>query len=73
MNDELASLFNNFDRGTITRRQLLQAGGLGLFGLSKGLPFTFYLLLVNVPYGIVTAILARWLSPSAATRPGNQT
>jgi hypothetical protein len=39
--------------------------GLGLFGLSKGLRFTFYLLLVNVPYGIVTAILARWVSPSA--------
>ena len=36
--------------------------GLGLFGQSKGLLFTFYLLLVNVPYGIVTAILARWLS-----------
>jgi hypothetical protein len=41
-------------------------GGLGLFGLNKGLPFTFYLLLVNVPYGIVTAIVARWLSPSGA-------
>jgi hypothetical protein len=36
--------------------------GLGLFGGSKGLLFTFYLLLVNVPYGIVTAIVARWLS-----------
>jgi hypothetical protein len=37
--------------------------GLGLFGQSKGLAFTFYLFLVNVPYGIVTAVLARWLSP----------
>jgi len=36
--------------------------GLGLFGQSKGLTFTFYLLLVNVPYGIVTAVLARYLS-----------
>ena len=42
--------------------------GLGLFGSSKGLLFTFYLLLVNVPYGIVTAILARWLSPPSALR-----
>jgi hypothetical protein len=38
--------------------------GLGLFGLSKGFPFTFYLLLVNVPYGIVTALAARWFSSS---------
>jgi len=43
--------------------------GLGLFGLSKGPLFTFYLLLVNVPYGIVTAILARWLSPSVLRSP----
>jgi len=43
--------------------------GLGLFGLNKGLPFTFYLLLVNVPYGIITAILARWLSPSVLRSP----
>src|ERR1700719_970149 len=28
MADELTALFNNFDRGTITRRQLLQALGL---------------------------------------------
>jgi len=35
--------------------------GIGLFGLNKGLPFTFYLLLVNVPFGIVTAIVARLL------------
>jgi len=39
--------------------------GIGLFGLSKGLPYTFYLLLVNAPYGIVTALVANWLSRSA--------
>jgi hypothetical protein len=39
--------------------------GLGLFGQNKGLLFTFYLLLVNVPYGIVTAVVARWFSRSA--------
>jgi hypothetical protein len=32
-----------------------------MFGLSKGLPYTFYLLFVNAPYGIVTALAARWL------------
>ena len=42
--------------------------GLGVFGQSKGLAFTFYLLLVNVPYGIVTAVLARWLSPQTSAR-----
>jgi hypothetical protein len=36
--------------------------GLGLFGQNKGLLFTFYLLLVNAPYGIVTAVVARWFS-----------
>ena len=36
-------------------------GGTGLFALNKGLPFTFYLLLVNLPFGIVTALAARWL------------
>ena len=36
--------------------------GLGLFGLTKGLPFTFYLLLVNAPFGIVTAAVARWIA-----------
>ena len=46
----------------------LPKAGLGLFGLSKGLPFTFYLLLVNVPFGIVTATVARWLSPSDVRR-----
>jgi hypothetical protein len=40
----------------------LPKAGLGLFGLSKGSLYPFYLLLVNAPYGIVTAILARWLS-----------
>jgi hypothetical protein len=39
--------------------------GLGFFGQSKGFLFTFYLLLVNVPYGIVTALLARWLARPA--------
>jgi len=39
--------------------------GIGLFGLGKGLPYTFYLLLVNAPYGIVTALVAKWLSRSA--------
>jgi hypothetical protein len=38
---------------------------LGFFGQSKGFLFTFYLLLVNVPYGIVTALLARWLARPA--------
>jgi hypothetical protein len=37
-------------------------GGIGLFGLNRGVPFTFYLLLVNLPFGIVTAVVARWLS-----------
>ena len=37
-------------------------GGIGLFGLNKGLAFTFYLLLVNAPFGIVTALVARWLA-----------
>ena len=46
----------------------LPKAGLGLFGLSKGLPFTFYLLLVNLPFGIVTATVARWLSPSDVRR-----
>jgi hypothetical protein len=39
--------------------------GLGFFGQSKGALFTFYLLLVNVPYGIVTALLAKWLAQPA--------
>jgi hypothetical protein len=39
--------------------------GIGIFGLSKGMPYTFYLLLVNAPYGIVTALAAKRLSPSA--------
>ena len=42
-------------------------GGTGLFALNRGLPFTFYLLLVNLPYGIVTAFVARWLA-SATVR-----
>ena len=43
----------------------LPKAGLGFFGLNKGLSFTFYLLLVNAPFGIVTAVLAKWLSSSA--------
>jgi hypothetical protein len=38
--------------------------GVGMLGLSKGLPYTFYLLLVIAPYGIVTALASKWLSPS---------
>jgi len=41
-------------------------GGIGLFGLNKGLGFTFYLLLVNIPFGIATAVVARWLSADRA-------
>jgi hypothetical protein len=41
----------------------LPKAGLGYFGLTKGLSFTFYLLLVNAPFGIVTALAARWLAP----------
>ena len=34
--------------------------GAGYFGLTQGGPaFTFYLLLVNLPYGIITALAAR--------------
>ncbi len=34
--------------------------GAGYFGLKQGgLTFTFYLLLVNLPYGIITALAAR--------------
>lgn len=36
--------------------------GIGFFGLTKGLPYTSYLLLVNAPFGIVTAMVARWFS-----------
>jgi hypothetical protein len=42
--------------------------GLGLFAQSRSYLFTFYLALVNVPYGIVTAVLARWLSPPTSDR-----
>jgi hypothetical protein len=35
--------------------------GMGLFALGMGVPFMFYLLLVNLPYGITTALVDRWL------------
>jgi hypothetical protein len=38
----------------------LPLAGAGFFGLEKGGPkFTAYLLLVNVPFGIITALIAR--------------
>ena len=38
----------------------LPLSGAGLFGLQHGGPmFTVYLLLVNLPYGIITALVAR--------------
>lgn len=37
----------------------LPMSGAGYFGLRKGPMFTVYLLLVNLPFGIVTALAAR--------------
>jgi len=37
----------------------LPMGGAGFFGLNRGPAFTVYLLLVNLPFGIVTALAAR--------------
>ena len=37
----------------------LPMSGAGYFGLQRGPRFTLYLLLVNLPYGIVTALAAR--------------
>ncbi|HME45573.1 MAG TPA: hypothetical protein VKF36_20950 [Syntrophorhabdales bacterium] len=37
----------------------LPMGGAGYFGLRRGPMFAVYLLLVNLPYGIITALLAR--------------
>src|SRR5205823_9724242 len=37
----------------------LPMSGAGYFGLSRGPAFTVYLLLVNLPFGIVTALAAR--------------
>ena len=37
----------------------LPMSGAGYFGLKMGPAFTFYLLLVNLPFGIVTALAAR--------------
>lgn len=39
----------------------LPIAGAGYFGLNKGPTFTLYLLLVNLPFGIVTALAARAL------------
>jgi hypothetical protein len=36
--------------------------GAGYFGLNKGALFTVYILIVNAPFGIVTAVMARWFS-----------
>ena len=35
---------------------------MGFFALNKGASFTLYLLLVNMPFGIVTAAAAKWVS-----------
>jgi len=37
----------------------LPMAGAGYFGLNKGPMFTVYLLVVNLPFGIVTALVAR--------------
>jgi hypothetical protein len=37
----------------------LPKSGAGFFGLNKGRTFTAYLLLLNLPFGIVTALAAR--------------
>jgi hypothetical protein len=37
----------------------LPMSGAGYFGLQRGPRFTLYLLLVNLPYGIITALAAR--------------
>ena len=37
----------------------LPAAGAGYFGLNQGPMFTVYLVLVNLPFGIVTALVAR--------------
>src|SRR5712664_866481 len=37
----------------------LPLGGGGFFGLRQGPMFTLYLLLVNLPFGIITALVAR--------------
>ena len=37
----------------------LPMSGAGYFGLNRGLTFTVYLVLVNLPFGIVTALAAR--------------
>jgi len=44
----------------------LPMSGAGYFGLHRGPAFTLYLLLVNLPFGIVTALAARAI---IGTRP----
>jgi hypothetical protein len=44
----------------------LPMSGAGYFGLNRGPAFTVYLLLVNLPFGIVTALAARAI---IGTRP----
>jgi hypothetical protein len=44
----------------------LPMSGAGYFGLHRGPAFTLYLLLVNLPFGIVTALAARAIM---GTRP----
>jgi hypothetical protein len=43
--------------------------GMGLFALNKGPSFTLYLLLVNMPFGIVTAVAAQWISAEGHHEP----
>jgi len=37
----------------------LPKAGAGFFGLNKGPMFTLYLVLINLPFGLVTALVAR--------------
>ena len=40
--------------------------GTGFFALGKGVPFMLYLVLVNMPFGIVTTLVAKWFSAEKA-------
>ena len=35
---------------------------MGFFALNKGASFALYLVLVNMPFGIVSAAAAKWVS-----------